>query len=68
MLYKITIVPLPFRHKLNYFLYCQTFEKLFNICVEFFFKIKISIFSFEAHSCKNIVKFKPPTYMTLPLI
>jgi hypothetical protein len=28
----IIVVPLPIRHKLNYFLFCQSFEKLFIIC------------------------------------
>jgi hypothetical protein len=28
----INVVPLPIWHKLNYFLFCQKFEKLFIIC------------------------------------
>jgi hypothetical protein len=29
-----TLVPLSFRHKLNYFSACRTFEKLFIICAK----------------------------------
>jgi hypothetical protein len=28
------IIPLPFQHKLNYFSFCRTFEKLFIICTK----------------------------------
>jgi len=28
------VVPSPFRHKLNHFLFCQNFEKLVIICVK----------------------------------
>jgi hypothetical protein len=48
-----TIVPLAFWHKLNYFLFCQTFEKLCIICVEIFNKIKISIVKFEPQTFKD---------------
>jgi hypothetical protein len=34
------IVPEQFLHKLNYFSFCQIFEKLFIICIEVFYKIK----------------------------
>jgi hypothetical protein len=40
------VVPLPFRHKLNYFLFCQNFEKLFIICAKILIKSKSSIVKF----------------------
>jgi len=30
---KVSRAPLPFQHKLNYYYFCRTFEKLFIICV-----------------------------------
>jgi hypothetical protein len=32
------IVPLPFWHKLNYLVFCRTFEKIFFICAEILMK------------------------------
>jgi hypothetical protein len=37
------IVPLPFRHNLNYFSFIQKIEKLFLICAEILIKSKIFI-------------------------
>jgi hypothetical protein len=31
---RIIVVLLPFQHKLNYFSFCRTFEKLFIICAK----------------------------------
>jgi hypothetical protein len=42
-----TIVPVPFQHKLNYFLFCRTFEILFIICAEILIKSKVQLSSFE---------------------
>ncbi len=50
----IPVVPLPFQHKLNYFLFRQTFEKIFNICAKIFNKIKISAVGFEPPTYKDI--------------
>jgi hypothetical protein len=43
----ITTVPLPSWHKLNYFLFCRTFEKLFIICVKNLIKLQVQLSSFE---------------------
>jgi hypothetical protein len=32
------VVPLPFQHKLNDFLFCRTFEKIFFVCAEILIK------------------------------
>jgi len=32
------VIPLPFQRKLNYFLFCQTFEILFFVCAEILIK------------------------------
>jgi hypothetical protein len=42
-----TAIPLPFQHKLNYFLFCKTFEILFIICVQILIKSKVQLSSFE---------------------
>jgi hypothetical protein len=42
-----TIVPLPFCHKLNYFLFCRTFEILLIFCVNFLIKPKVQLSCFE---------------------
>jgi hypothetical protein len=43
----IIVVPLPFWHKLNDFLFCQMFEKLFFICVKILIKSKVQLSGFE---------------------
>jgi hypothetical protein len=42
-----TAIFLPFQHKLNYFLFCWTFEILFIICVKILIKSKVQLSSFE---------------------
>jgi hypothetical protein len=37
---KKKVVPLPFQHKLNYFSFCEIFEKLFIIYAEILIKSK----------------------------
>jgi hypothetical protein len=44
---KTTVVPLLFWHDYYYYLFCQTFEILFKICVEFLVKSKVQLSSFE---------------------
>jgi len=41
------VIPLSFQHKLNYFLFCRTFEILFIICVKILIKSKVQLSSFE---------------------
>jgi hypothetical protein len=42
-----TLVPLSFSHKLNYFSFCQAFEKIFIICVEILINLKVQLSKFE---------------------
>jgi hypothetical protein len=42
-----TVVAFPFWHKLNEFLFCRMFEKLFIICVEVLTKSKVQLSGFE---------------------
>jgi hypothetical protein len=53
----ITIIPLPFWHKLNYFSFCQTFEILFIICVKFLIDLKVELLGFEPQTF-NVCDFK----------
>jgi hypothetical protein len=42
-----TIIPLPFQCKLNYFSFCQNFEKLFIIFAEILINLKVQLLGFE---------------------
>jgi hypothetical protein len=44
---KIIVVLLSFWHKLNYFLFCCTFEKNIIICVKILIKSKVQLLGFE---------------------
>ncbi len=44
---KVTVVHEWIWHKLNYFSFCQIFEKLFSICAEISIKSKVQL------SCMN---------------
>jgi hypothetical protein len=48
----IMILPLPFQHKLHYFLFCRTFEILFIICADTSLKSKL------VKTCLNYTTFK----------
>jgi hypothetical protein len=48
-----TAILLPFQHKLNYFLFCWTFEILFIIYVKILIKSKVQLSSFETLELKQ---------------
>jgi hypothetical protein len=48
------IVPLSLQNKLNYFLFCQTFEKLFIICVKSLINLKVQLSRFELQTLHDI--------------
>jgi hypothetical protein len=60
------VVPLPFWHELNYFLFCQKFEKLFIICVEILVNLKVQLSNFESQTLHdNNLKLKQPKHIRL---
>jgi hypothetical protein len=38
------------QHKLNYFLFCQTFEKIFIICAKILINLKVQLSRFESQT------------------
>ncbi len=48
LLLTATIEPLSFWHKLNYFSFCQNFEKLFIICAKILINLKFHLLSSES--------------------
>ncbi len=48
-----TVEPLPFWHKLNYFSFCQTFEKLFIICAKILINLKFCLLSSESQTFRD---------------
>jgi hypothetical protein len=41
------VVPLPFRHELLFYFFCQTFEKLFIVCAKIFINLKVKLSGIE---------------------
>ncbi len=53
------VEPLPFWHKLNYFSFCQTFEKLFIIFAKILINLNFHLLSSESQTfCDSNLKLK----------
>jgi hypothetical protein len=52
----VIVVSLPFRHKLNYFSFCWTFEILFNICAKILINLKVQLWRFELQTFQQWFK------------
>ncbi len=62
----IIVLNLPFQHKLNYFLFCQNFEKLFIICAKFLINLKVQRSKFEPQTFHdNDLKLKQSRHIRL---
>jgi hypothetical protein len=53
LLLTTTVKPLPLRHKLNYFSFCQTFEKLFIICAKIVINLIFHLLSSGSQTFRN---------------
>jgi hypothetical protein len=61
------VVPLPFWHKLNYFLFCQTFEKKKIVCVEILINLKVQLLGFELQTlCDHNFKLSQSKHIPYP--
>ncbi len=60
------VIPLPFWHKLNYFLFCQTFEKKKIICGKILINLKVQLLGFELQTLNdNDFKLSKSKHITL---
>jgi hypothetical protein len=49
------VVLLPFQHKLNHYLFCQTFEKIFIICAKISIKSKFHVLGLNHRPSRIVI-------------